>query len=260
MNLERKKRVLILGGTSEAIALASEIAKLEIAKSSNLEIMTSLAGRTQKPAVSGRVRIGGFGGTAGLTDYLQSHRIHALIDATHPFAAQISWNAAAAAVAADIPHLMLVRPPWEKVAGDRWIEVVHNADAAATLPGLANRVFLTIGRQEIPAYAPLETLWFLMRMIDPPVADTPIPRGLLLLARGPFTLCDERSLLLKHEIEAIVSKNSGGEATYAKIIAARELGLPVVMVQRPLMPKVMQATTLSDTVRWILACLDRATP
>jgi precorrin-6A/cobalt-precorrin-6A reductase len=250
MNLERKKRVLILGGTSEAIALATALANHP-----ELEITTSLAGRTQHPNVPGLVRSGGFGGTAGLIDYLQGQQVHALVDATHPFAAQISWNAAAAAIAVGIPHLMLVRPPWQKVEGDRWIEVEHNAAAAAALSGLANRAFLTIGRQELAAYASLQEIWFLMRMIDPPAADAAIPKGLLLLARGPFSLEDERSLLSKHRIEAIISKNSGGEATYAKIIAAREMSLPVVMVQRPPMPNVLQVSTISDAVRWALDCL-----
>ncbi len=248
MNLKRLKRVLILGGTSEAIALAAALAKHP-----DLEITTSLAGRTQNPAVPGRVRIGGFGGKAGLIDYLQDQHIQALIDATHPFAAQISWNAAAAATSVGIPHLMLVRPPWQKAASDRWVEVEHNAAAAAALPGLANRAFLTIGRQELAAYAFLKDQWFLMRMIDPPPADAAIPSGLVLLARGPFSLSDERSLLSTHNIEAIISKNSGGEATYAKIIAARELCLPVVMIQRPIVPKTMQAATVPDAIRWFLS-------
>jgi precorrin-6A/cobalt-precorrin-6A reductase len=247
MNLERKKRVLILGGTSEAIALATALAQYP-----HLEITTSLAGRTQKPAVPGLVRTGGFGGTAGLINYLQSQQVYALIDATHPFAAQMSWNAAAAAIAVGIPHLMVVRPPWQKIEGDHWIEVEHNTAAAAALSGLANRVFLTIGRQELAAYATLEDLWFLMRMIDPPALDAAIPQGLLLLERGPFSLEGERSLLSKHCIEAVVSKNSGGEATYAKIIAAREMNLPVVMVQRPQIPEAMQAKTIDDAVRWTL--------
>jgi precorrin-6A/cobalt-precorrin-6A reductase len=247
MNLERKKRILILGGTSEAIALA-----LALAQHPDLEITTSLAGRTQKPIVPGLVRSGGFGGTAGLIDYLQDRQIHALVDATHPFAAQMSWNAAAAATAIGIPHLMLVRPPWQKAEGERWIEVEHNAAAAATLPGMASRIFLTIGRQELAAYAFLKETWFLMRMIDPPDATAAIPPGLLLLARGPFSLDDERSLLARHRIEAIVSKNSGGEATYAKIIAAREMNLPVVMVQRPSRPETAKAETIPEAVRWLL--------
>jgi precorrin-6A/cobalt-precorrin-6A reductase len=250
MNLERKKRVLILGGTSEAIALTAALAQHP-----DLEITTSLAGRTRNPAVPGLIRTGGFGGTAGLTEYLQTQQIHALIDATHPFAAQISWNAAAAATSAGVPHLMLIRPPWEKVEGDRWIEAEHNAAAAAALSGLANRVFLTIGRQELAAYAALKDLWFLMRMIDPPTADTAIPQGLLLLARGPFSLEYERSLLFTHRIEAIVSKNSGGGATYAKITAARELNLPVLMVQRPLMPEVIRAKTIPEALCWLLTRL-----
>jgi precorrin-6A/cobalt-precorrin-6A reductase len=250
MNLKRKKRVLILGGTSEAIALA-----LALTKYPDLEITTSLAGRTQNPAVPGLVRSGGFGGTAGLIDYLQAQDIQALIDATHPFAAKISWNAAAASTSVGIPHLMLVRSPWQKVEGDRWIEVEHNAAAAAALPGLANRTFLTIGRQELAAYASLKDQWFLMRMIDPPPADAVIPQGQVLLARGPFLLEDERSLLLTHNIKAIVSKNSGGEATYAKIIAARELCLPVVMIQRPPVPEVMQAATIPDAICWLLDSL-----
>lgn len=247
MDLEPKKRILILGGTSEAIALA--VALLQYP---HLEITTSLAGRTQKPAVPGLVRSGGFGGTAGLIDYLQGQQVHALVDATHPFAAQMSWNAAAAATAIGIPHLMLVRPPWQKAEGDRWIEVEHNAAAAATLLGLANRAFLTIGRQELAVYAFLKETWFLMRMIDPPASDAVIPNGLLLLARGPFSLADERSLLSRHRIEALVSKNSGGEATYAKIIAAREMNLPVVMVQRPSMPETAKAETIPEAVCWLL--------
>jgi precorrin-6A/cobalt-precorrin-6A reductase len=247
MNLRRKKRVLILGGTSEAIALATTLAEHP-----DLEITTSLAGRTQKPAVPGLVRSGGFGGTDGLVDYLQGQQIHALIDATHPFAARMSWNAVAAAIAVSIPHLMLVRPPWQRKEGDHWIEVEHNAAAAAALPGLANRVFLTIGRQELSAYASLKEIWFLMRTIDPPNATAAIPKGLLLLARGPFSIENERSLLSKHRIEAIVSKNSGGEATHAKIIAAREMNLPVVMVQRPSVPETAKAETIPEAVRWLL--------
>jgi precorrin-6A/cobalt-precorrin-6A reductase len=247
MNFERKKRVLILGGTSEAIALAAALTQYP-----DLEITTSLAGRTQNPIVPGLVRSGGFGGTEGLIDYLQAQHIQALIDATHPFADQISWNAAAAAATVGIPFLMLVRPSWQKGQGDRWIEVEHHAAAAAFLPELVNRAFLTIGRQELAAYAGLENLWFLMRVIDPPAVDVMIPKGLVLLARGPFSIADERSLLLTHRIEAIVSKNSGGDATYAKIIAAREMNLPVVMVQRPPLPEAMQTETIPDTVSWVL--------
>jgi precorrin-6A/cobalt-precorrin-6A reductase len=248
------KRLLILGGTGDSKALAVQAAGIP-----GLEVISSLAGRTHQPDVpSKNTRIGGFGGIAGLVDYLHQQRIDLLIDATHPFAAQISWNAAAAAKAADIPHLMLVRPAWEQKTGDRWIEVPNNEAAAAALPGLASRIFLTIGRQELSSFAHLQDLWFLMRMIDPPSPDSALPPGKLLLDRGPFSLDDERSLLQTYQISVTVSKNSGGNATYAKIIAARELNIPVVMVQRPAMPDCEQAMTLPACLAWISEQLDKS--
>ena len=245
------KRALILGGTGDAVALAAQAAQIP-----DLEVITSLAGRTQHPTPPiGTVRVGGFGGAAGLADYLRDRQIHALIDATHPFSAQISWNAAAAAAAAAVPHLMLIRPAWEKHPHDRWIEVATHEAAAAALPTLAQRIFLTIGRQELAAFAHLDQLWFLMRMIDPPAANTIVPNGLLLLERGPFALSQERSLMLNHDIGAIVSKNSGGDATYAKIIAARELNLPVVMVQRSPTPIGTQAANATEALSWLRSTL-----
>jgi precorrin-6A/cobalt-precorrin-6A reductase len=239
------KRVLILGGTGDAAELAAQAAELP------LEIISSLAGRTRLPTVpAGSLRVGGFGGEAGLVEYLQQQQIDLLIDATHPFAAQISWNAAAAARICQIPHLLLLRPAWQKHPDDNWLEVTSNAAAADMLPELGQRVFLTIGRQELVSFAHLHTLWFLMRMIDPP-QDTAIPPGELILERGPFTLEHERMLLQTHRIEVIVSKNSGGESTYAKIIAARQMHLPVVMVQRPMMPTGKQVATVEDAIVWL---------
>lgn len=241
------KRLLILGGTGEAAELAARTAIIP-----GLETIASLAGRTRQPILSSEnTRIGGFGGAAGLSNYLRDQQIDCLIDATHPFAAQISFNAAAAAAAAGIPHLLLVRPAWQPAAADRWIEVESNAAAAAQLPQLGQRIFLTIGRQELAAFAHLQNLWFLMRMIDPPQANNPVPPGILLLERGPFALDHERSLLQQHSIEAIVSKNSGGSATYAKIIAARELNLPVVMVQRPSMPIGDRVADVEAALLWL---------
>jgi len=240
-------RVLILGGTGDAIALAAQISML-----ANVTVMTSLAGRTLQPvAPVGNVRVGGFGGADGLAAYLREHGIDVLIDATHPFAAQMSWNAAAAATTIDIPHLMLVRPEWKKVTGDRWLEVESVEAAAQAIPMAAKRVFLTIGRQQLAPFAPLTECWFLMRSIDPPASDLPLPKGKLLLDRGPFTLDSERELLKKYEIEAIVSKNSGGDATYAKIIAARELGMSIVMVQRPVMPVGERVSDVASAVEWL---------
>ncbi len=164
----------------------------------------------------------------------------------------MSHHAATAARACGVPHLMLVRPAWEPVAGDRWLSVESLAAAVEMLPEVAQRVFLTIGRQELAAFASLLHLWFLMRMIDPPLPGTPVPPGTLVLARGPFALDDERQLLQTYAIEAIVSKNSGGEATYAKIIAARELGLPVVMIQRRPLPGGEQVADVQQAMAWLV--------
>jgi precorrin-6A/cobalt-precorrin-6A reductase len=187
----------------------------------------------------------------GLINYLRQEQIDITIDATHPFADRMSFNAATAAAEVGIPYLMLIRPGWEPVAGDRWIEVANNEAAAAVLPGLGRRIFLTIGRQELSAFAHLQHLWFLMRSIDPPAPGTPVPPGKMLLERGPFTLKLERSRLQEYGIDAIVSKNSGGDATYAKIIAARELSLPVVMVQRPRTPEGDRVHTIEDALEWL---------
>jgi precorrin-6A/cobalt-precorrin-6A reductase len=241
------KRVLILGGTGEAVRLAARAVALP-----GVEVITSLAGRVRQPvAPPGQMRIGGFGGTTGLVDYVRQQHIDLLIDATHPFAAHMSYQAATAAQACGLPHVLLVRPPWEPVAGDRWLAVESLAAAIAVLPGVARRVFLTIGRQELAAFASLQELWFLMRMIDPPMPDTPMPPGTLILERGPFTLQEEQRLLQTYAIEAVVSKNSGGDATYAKIMAARELGLPVVMIQRPPLPAGEQVADVEHAVAWL---------
>lgn len=247
------KRVLILGGTGDAARLAAQAALLH-----GVEVITSLAGRTRHPVTpAGQVRIGGFGGEAGLVDYVREQRIDLLIDATHPFAVHISFHAATAAHACGLPYLLLVRPPWEPVEGDHWLEVESIAAAVSVLPSVAQRVFLTTGRQDLAAFAPLKDLWFLMRMIDPPTSNTPVPQGTLLLERGPFALADERALLHTYAIGAMVSKNSGGEATYAKIIAAREVGLPVVMVQRPPVPAGEQVADVGKALEWLEKHLHR---
>jgi precorrin-6A/cobalt-precorrin-6A reductase len=245
------KRVLILGGTGDAAELAAKAANLP-----GIEVIVSLAGRTRQPKdVAGNIRIGGFGGVAGLTAYLRESKIDLLIDATHPFAAQISVNAAASAAEVGIGALMLVRPMWERVIGDNWIEVENIEAAAAKLGVSTKRVFLTIGRQELAAFAHIEDIWFLMRMIDPPQLNTLVPKGLLLYDRGPFTLASERQLLIQHAIDTVVSKNSGGDATYAKIIAARELNIPVVMVQRPAVPEGDRVANVEAALNWLISHL-----
>lgn len=240
-------RVLILGGTGDAAELAAKLATIQ-----GLEAITSLAGRTREPSVPlGDLRVGGFGGVAGLTSYLRVMQIDLLIDATHPFATQISFNAADAATEVGVPRLMLIRPPWEKANGDRWIEVDSVEAAAASLQNQAQRVFLTVGRQELTAFAHLEKIWFLMRMIDPPTDAALVPPGVILCDRGPFTLNNERQILINNKIDTIISKNSGGNATKPKIIAARELDVKVVMVNRPAIPPGEQVTNIDDALTWL---------
>ncbi|MBE9002574.1 MULTISPECIES: cobalt-precorrin-6A reductase [unclassified Nostoc] len=240
-------RVLILGGTGDAAELAARVATIQ-----GLDVITSLAGRTREPSVPlGDLRVGGFGGVAGLASYLRVMQIDLLIDATHPFASQISFNAADAANEVRVPRLMLIRPPWEKGIGDRWMEVDSIEAAAASLQNQAHRVFLTVGRQELAAFAHLKEIWFLMRMIDPPVDDALVPPGMVLCDRGPFTLNNERQILIDHKIDTIVSKNSGGDATKPKIIAARELGMKVVMVNRPAIPAGEQVSDVEGALAWL---------
>jgi precorrin-6A/cobalt-precorrin-6A reductase len=242
-------RVLILGGTGDAAELAAKLANIP-----EIEAIASLAGRTRQPVTPvGNFRIGGFGGVEGLANYLREMEIDILVDATHPFANQISWNAAAAAKQVNLPHLMLIRPPWSKVAGDKWIEVDNTHDAATALENQAQRVFLTVGRQELAAFAHLRDIWFLMRMIDPPAPDAVVPSGEIICDRGPFALETEREILRQYGIDAIVSKNSGGDATYPKIIAAREMGIKVIMINRPPMPPGEQVSHVDSAVNWLLS-------
>ncbi|BBC23676.1 cobalt-precorrin-6A reductase [Pseudanabaena sp. ABRG5-3] len=243
------KKVLILGGTGDAVKLAAKLVDIP-----TLEVISSLAGRTKKPvALVGQFRIGGFGGAEGLANYLRENAIDYLIDATHPCAGQITVNGAIAAQLAHIPHLMLVRPQWEKISGDNWIEVETVEDAAQAIPASVNRVFITSGRQQLEPFLQRSQTypdtWYLMRSIDPP--DIELPNSKVLLDRGPFSLEQERELLREYQIEAIVSKNSGGAATYAKIIATRELGIPVVMVQRPAMPEGEKVTSIEEAITWL---------
>jgi precorrin-6A/cobalt-precorrin-6A reductase len=242
------KRLLILGGTGDGVELARQAMSLP-----RLEVISSLAGRTSTPkSLVGSVRIGGFGGEAGLVEYLETEQIDLVIDATHPFAAEISGNAAGAARRVGIPWLMLVRPGWERLAQDDWIEVESVVAAVVGIPASAERIFLTIGRQQLASFASLTDKWCLIRSIDPPDSDILLPPGEVLLDRGPFSLDRELQLLRDYRIDVIVSKNSGGDATYAKIVAARELGLPVVMVQRPIVPEGDIVTNVSGAIEWLI--------
>jgi precorrin-6A/cobalt-precorrin-6A reductase len=224
--------VLLLGGTAEARALAAVLAARP-----GVRVTTSLAGRVARPgALAGEVRVGGFGGAQGLAAWLRAHRVDALVDATHPFAASITANAARAAAATGVPAVVLRRPGWSPGPGDRWHPAASLPDAAALLPDLGRRVFLTTGRLGLAAFAHLDALHFVVRSVDAPEPPMP-PDTEVLLARGPFTVADEAKLLREHRIDVVVTKDSGGAATAAKLTAAREGGLPVVVVRRPPLPE-----------------------
>ncbi|MFF9351963.1 cobalt-precorrin-6A reductase [Streptomyces sp. NPDC014734] len=240
--------VLILGGTTEARALAELLHETP-----GPTVTSSLAGRVARPRLPpGEVRIGGFGGAEGLASWLREHSVDALVDATHPFARTMSFHAARAAVLAHVPLLALRRPGWVPVEGDRWHAADSLAEAAELLPGLGRRVFLTTGRMGLAAFADLTEPWFLVRSVDAPGAPHP-PRMEVVLDRGPFTLDGERELLRRHRVDVVVTKDSGGAATAPKLTAAREAGLPVVVVRRPPVPDgVPVVSDPAAAARWIL--------
>jgi precorrin-6A/cobalt-precorrin-6A reductase len=222
-------RVLLLGGTMEASNLASLLAG-----QSDISAVLSFAGRTKSPrAVAIPTRTGGFGGVEGLTAYLKAEQVDVLIDATHPFAEQISRHAAIAASRANIPLVRLSRPAWRPEASDRWTDVADMAAAAAALGRDPKRVFLTVGRLQIETFAAAPQHFYLVRAIEPLVPAPSLRYHHVILGRGPFAVEAEEKLLREESIEMIVSKNSGAATTFAKLLAARNLGLPVVMVARP---------------------------
>ena len=222
-------RVLVLGGTTEARELAASWADAP-----DVEVVSSLAGATAAPLLpAGEVRVGGFGGADRLADYLRSDRISAVIDATHPFAQSITTAAVRAAAIAGVPLLVLRRPGWTERPGDDWRRVPSLDEAAHLLPQLGRRVFLTTGRRSLEAFAGVAGCWFLSRSVEPP--SPPMPSDLaVVLDRGPFTEDGERALLAEHRIDVLVTKDSGGSP--AKLTAARDLYIPVVMVDRPPLP------------------------
>jgi len=246
-------RVLILGGTAEAAALARSLAD---AYGDRLDVTTSLAGRTRTPSpLPGRVRSGGFGGAEALADYLKDQRIAAVIDATHPFATQISANAVIACGIAGVPRLVLSRPCWSPQPGDNWIEFDTVEAAAAGLSGFGRRAFLTVGVQELTAFATLADAWFLVRLIDTPTDPLPLTDYQIITGRGPFSVDGERALMEVHQIDVLVTKASGGDATAAKLAAARDLGLPVLMVRRPPAPEGPAVQDAAAAIDWILGRL-----
>ena len=243
------ERLLILGGTAEGRALA-EAAEARFGPS--LTVISALAGRTRAPILpAGEVRIGGFGGADGLASYLKDERIGLLIDATHPYATRISAQACQAAALAGTTRLVLVRPSWQPVPGDHWIDVATVEEAVEAIPVEAERVFLTVGVRALAPFASRPDLWFLVRLVDEPAEPIPLAHHRLICARGPFAEEDERTLLGEHRIDCLITRASGGEATAAKLAAARLLGLPVVMVRRPPPPSGPCAASVEDALIWI---------
>ena len=243
------ERVLLLGGTHEAVELARALAGRP-----EVETTYSLAGRTRRPAsVPAPVRTGGFGGADGLEAHLREAGVGLVVDATHPYAETISANAALACDRAHVPRLVLHRSPWARGPGDRWIEVADTAGAARALPALGRRVLLTVGSRDLAPFLPVPGIFFVVRSVGPPRAALDPARFEVLLARGPFGVDSERRLLRSRAIDVVVSKNSGGAAARAKLEAARALGLPVVMIARPPPPPGERVGSVTAARAWIEA-------
>jgi precorrin-6A/cobalt-precorrin-6A reductase len=241
------QRILVLGGTTEASQLARALA------AAGMDAVFSYAGRTEAPVAQPLpTRVGGFGGIVGLQTWLQAEGISHVVDATHPFAAQMSGNAVAACGVVGIPLLALERPAWVAQAGDQWLHVPDIAAAVAALPKEPARVFLAIGRQNLAAFAVRPQHHYLLRLVDV-VPDLPLPQAEVVLARGPFTVDGDRALMQAHGISHVVAKNAGGSGAEAKLAAARALGIPVILVDRPAIPARATVATVAEVMRWVTA-------
>ncbi|MBI3446316.1 MAG: cobalt-precorrin-6A reductase [Magnetospirillum sp.] len=239
--------LLILGGTAEAFELAERMVEKP-----NLRVLSSLAGRTNAPRLPpGQIRIGGFGGASGLSEFLRTERIDAVVDATHPFASRMGWNADRACTAMSTPLLRLERPAWQRQKADRWDEVGSWDEAAERLRRHASRAFLALGRLDLDAFAELDGIWCLIRSVERPDLPPGLAQSTLVSSRGPFTLEGDLALLREHRIDTIACKNSGGPIGYAKIEAARQLGLRVVMRQRPPRPDLPMVMSVAEAVAWV---------
>ena len=238
-------RILLLGGTGEAGLLAHAL------KNAGFDAVFSYAGRTDDPAPQPLpMRIGGFGGVEGLIAYLDAEQITHVIDATHPFAAQMSWNAHAACAARGLPLLALERAAWRPLKFDAWTEVADNAAALAALPDTSARVFLAIGKQGLDDFKTAVQHHFLLRLVDAP-AEKPLPNCTLVIAKGPFTIEGDTALMQKHKITHVIAKNAGGKGASAKLAAARALGLPVIMIARPNLPERHRVESVDAVLDWL---------
>ena len=247
-----RPRLLLLGGTTEARGLAEALSAHD-----DLVVVSSLAGRTANPGpMPGQRRRGGFGGADGLAAYVQAERISALVDATHPFAAQMRWHAYDACNWTGVPRLRLERPRWQAQPGDRWTAVTTLAAAAEQIArGPFHRVFVTTGRGDLDAFAPASDgrRWWLVRSIDPP-ERLPLHPAEVILDRGPFSVDGETALMARQRIDLVVTKNSGGDAA-AKLHAARQLAITVLVIDRPPSPIGPSAAAVGDALEWVRAAL-----
>jgi precorrin-6A/cobalt-precorrin-6A reductase len=239
-------RVLLLGGTTEATTLAKSLLDQGVAG------VFSYAGRTDSPKAQALpTRIGGFGGIPGLVDYLKAEAISHIIDATHPFAAQMSRHAVEAARLTGLPLLALERDPWSATPADRWTHVPDISAAVAALPDKPARIFLAIGRQNLEDFAPSPQHHYILRLVDPPTGPLPLPDCTVLIARGPFTTAGDLALMQQHQITHVVAKNAGGTGARAKLDVARNLGLSVIMIDRPAIPERPRVETVAEVLRWL---------
>jgi precorrin-6A/cobalt-precorrin-6A reductase len=239
-------RALILGGTGDANRLADALVR------ETIDAIYSYAGRTQIPlGHSLPTRIGGFGGAVGLADHIRKERITHVIDATHPFAAEMSRHAVEACAATDVPLVALERAPWTRVTGDDWIEVADIDAAVAVLPEQRARVFLAIGRQHIAPFAARPQHAYTLRFVDAPEGALPLRDAEVIVSRGPFTLEGDHELMRSRGIDRLVARNSGGLGARAKIDAARELGLPVIMIARPALPERPRVESVEEVLAWL---------
>ncbi|WP_424894564.1 cobalt-precorrin-6A reductase [Tepidimonas sp. HKU79] len=237
--------VLLLGGTTEASQLAQALAR------AGVPATFSYAGRTAQPIAQPLpTRVGGFGGPDGLAAFLRQQRITHVIDATHPFAAQMSRHAIEACARLGVPLLALQRPPWRPGPGDRWHSVPDFDAAVRALPTAPSRVFLAIGRQQVQPFLQHTPHWYLLRIVEPGL-EVPTQRGAVVVQRGPYTLEGDLALLRTHRIEWVVAKNSGGEGGQAKLLAARALGLPVLLIERPTLPPRPLVETVAEALQWL---------
>lgn len=239
-------RILLLGGTTEASALAKTLAE------TGADAVFSYAGRTAKPVSQPLpTRVGGFGGVEGLAEYLRTESITHVIDATHPFAAQMSTNAVHACDAAGVPLCAFERPAWQAGEGDWWLHVDSIEEAVDALPDTPARVFLAIGKQNLSQFAAKPQHHYLLRLVDAPEADLPLPQTTVEIARGPFDVAGDTELMQRHAVTHVIAKNAGGAGAAAKLTAARSLNLPVIMIGRPQVPERPVKGSVAEVMAWL---------